>query len=399
MKSLFARIFLWFWITGTLTLLASVSVIVFEHRAVRPSSALILADTSRFFGTTVADVFEESGPEAAKAYLLELSKNTRTEGCLFDRRSAAAPGRAMRGSSRRARLAAAAGASKPLGEGERAETAERILSASKRSYIFVSQAATGSRLSPTYELGTLALRALVAVVVSGFVCLLLARYLTRPIQRLRTATQRVAAGELEARVEAGAAGSGDDLAGLARDFNSMADQIEALVTSQRQLLYDISHELRSPLARINVALDTLRSRSGSEPLLVRIETDLRQINEMIERILTVAKLETNSGLASFAPVSLLPLVLSVAYDADFEAQEKETRVQVVEADEATVNGDPGLLRSAIENVVRNAIRFTAPGTSVEIRFRVRKSRRAAESSTERSGLWSGSTGRGPRQHF
>jgi two-component system sensor histidine kinase CpxA len=371
MKSLFARIFLWFWITGTITLLASVSVIVFEHHAVRPSSPLILEDTSRFFGTTVADVLEESGREAAKIYLLELSKNTRMEGCLFDEEARPLVGERCAEVQDQARLVSAAGDNKPLGEGERVENALGIQSASKRNYIFVSQAATGSRLSPTYELGTLALRALVAVVASGVVCLLLARYLTRPILRLRTATQRVAAGQLDARVEGGVARNGDDLAGLACDFNSMADQIQALVTSQRQLLYDISHELRSPLARINVALDTLRSRSASEPLLVRIETDLRQLNEMIGRILTVAKLETNSGLASFAPVSLMPLIESIAYDADFEAQERETRVQVVEGDEAMVNGDPGLLRSAIENVVRNAVRFTAPGTSVEIRFRVR----------------------------
>ena len=191
------------------------------------------------------------------------------EGCLFDEEARPLVGERCRKFKTRPGWCRLPVTTSPLVKGKESRRARDPKRLQSRLH-FVLQAATGSRLSPTYEPGTLALRALVAVVVSGVVCLLLARYLTRPILRLRTATQRVAAGQLDARVEEGVARNGDDLAGLACDFNSMADQIQAVVTSQRQLLYDISHELRSPLARINVALDTLRSRSGSEPLLVRI---------------------------------------------------------------------------------------------------------------------------------
>jgi two-component system, OmpR family, sensor histidine kinase CpxA len=369
MRSLFARIFIWFWITGTLTLVASVSVIVFQRHAMRPSSPLILRDTSRFFGTAVADVLEENGDGVAEDYLRELSKNTRIQGCIFNDQARPLVGEDCSDFQGKATLVSLAGDRPSLGNEDGAQVGLKIQSASKQNYIFVSKSLIGAHAAPTYDLGSLLLRCLIAVVVSGLICYCLARYLTKPILRLRTATQRIAAGQLDARIER-MPKIGDELGGLARDFNSMADQIQGQITSQRQLLYDISHELRSPLARINVALDTLRSRLSEEPLFGRIEGDLRQLNEMIGRILTVAKLETTSGLASSSPVNLVSLIESIAYDADFEARENGSRVELVAADEAIVSGDPNLLRSAIENVVRNAVRFTARGSSVELRVRV-----------------------------
>ena len=172
MRTLFARIFFWFWITGSLTLLASVSVIVFERHEKRPTSPVILWDTSRFFGTAVADVLEESGERAARDYLRELGKNSRMEGYLFDERAVARVGADCKKFQAKATLLSVAGDSEPLAGGEEAV---RLESASKRNYIFVSQTAMGSPLSPTYELGRLTLRALVAVVVSGLVCFALAR--------------------------------------------------------------------------------------------------------------------------------------------------------------------------------------------------------------------------------
>jgi two-component system, OmpR family, sensor histidine kinase CpxA len=373
MRTLFARIFLWFWITGTLSLVASVSVIVLQRHAMRPSSPLVLQDTSRFFGTAVADVFEESGARSASEYVRELSKNTGIEGCILNERAEPLVGEACDGFRAVAIVAS-------LGKGPETSVSEdgtqvalKVRSASGRNYILVAKSVTGLGLSPTYDWGTLLLRGLSAIVVSGLICYYLARYLTKPIQRLRTATRRIAAGQLDTRIEEGVPRNGDELGGLARDFNSMADQIQQLLTSQRQLLYDISHELRSPLARINVALDTLRTRLHQEPLLGRIEGDLQQLNEMIGRILTVAKLETTAALPSTHPVELVPLLESIASDADFEARENGSSVELAETSEATVNGDPNLLRSAIENVVRNAVRFTSPGSCVEMRVKVTNS--------------------------
>ena len=367
MSTLFARIFLWFWIAGTLSLVASVSVIVLEPHAMRPSSPLVLQNTSRFFGTAVADVFEESGPRVATEYLRELSKNTRIEGCILNESAEPLVGQACDGFRAVATVVSLGKDNGTSVSDDGTQVALKVRSASGRSYIFVSESLTHAGLAPTYEWQPLLLRGLSAIVVSGFVCYFLTRYLTKPILKLRAATQRIAAGQLDTRIEEGLPRNGDELAGLARDFNSMADQIQRLITSQRQLLYDISHELRSPLARVNVALDTLGTRLEDKPLLARIEGDLRQLNEMIGRILTVAKLETTAAVPAAHPVELIPLLKSIAGDADFEARENGSSVELAEASEATVNGDPNLLRSAIENVVRNAVRFTSPGSCVEMR--------------------------------
>jgi two-component system sensor histidine kinase CpxA len=170
----------------------------------------------------------------------------------------------------------------------------------------------------------------------------------------------------------------DELGDLVRDFNRMADKTEHLISSQRQLLYDVSHELRSPLARMNVALDLLRGRVHDDPALNRIAIDLQRLNEMIGRLLTVAKLEATSTLQTSVRVDLSELVSSVVSDADFEAQEKGGRVDLVQTVNLAVPGDPGLLRSAIENVLRNAVRFTRAGTAVEVVLRSNRGTSADE---------------------
>jgi two-component system sensor histidine kinase CpxA len=146
----------------------------------------------------------------------------------------------------------------------------------------------------------------------------------------------------------------------------MASKSENLISSQRQLMYDVSHELRSPLARMNVALDLLHRRIGDDSAIKHMETDLQRLNEMIARLLTVAKLDAANALQNRARVNLTEIVSSIAVDAEFEAQEKGNRVVVVPQADLIVFGDPNLLRSAIENVLRNAMRYTAPGTVVEV---------------------------------
>jgi len=213
------------------------------------------------------------------------------------------------------------------------------------------------------------LRAGLALLVSGLVCYFLTRYLTMPILRLRSAAQQITAGQLSVRAEVALELRRDEFGDLVRDFNRMASKTEGLISSQRQLLNDVSHELRSPLARMNVALDLLRRHVGDDPALNRMEIDLQRLNEMIGRLLTVAKLEAASTLQNPVRVNLSELVSSVASDAEFEAQERGSRVDVVQAADLVVPGDPNLLRSAIENVLRNAVRFTAAGTAVEVNLR------------------------------
>ena len=149
----------------------------------------------------------------------------------------------------------------------------------------------------------------------------------------------------------------------------MAGRIETLVKAQSRLLNDISHELRSPLARLNVALGLARQRSGPESaaMLERIELEASRLNELIGRLLTLARLEDGEQRVPPMPVPLNDVVLNVAEDAEFEAQARHCHVRSeIPAGSWAVRGDASLLHSAIENVVRNAIRYTHEGTTVAI---------------------------------
>jgi two-component system, OmpR family, sensor histidine kinase CpxA len=179
----------------------------------------------------------------------------------------------------------------------------------------------------------------------------------------------LAAGDLTARAGAPNAGRRDEVAGLMRDFDTMAERLEGLVKAQSRLLNDISHELRSPLARLNVALGLARQRSNPESaaMLDRIELEAGRLNELIGRLLTLARLEDGEQHVPATPFLLDEVVLNVAEDAEFEAQARRCHVRSeIPAGSWAVRGDPSLLHSAIENVVRNAIRYTREGTAVEI---------------------------------
>jgi two-component system sensor histidine kinase CpxA len=186
--------------------------------------------------------------------------------------------------------------------------------------------------------------------------------------RLRQATHKLAAGDLSARVGGEHSSSGDEISQLVNDFDLMAEQIEKLVNAQSRLLKDISHELRSPLARLSVALELARQRTGREAqsVLDRISLELDRMSELIGSLTTIARLESGAGTLRKQPVELEELVQEVARDAAFEAQTRHTQVECEILDELPVNGDPTLLRSAIENVVRNATRYTREGTAVKI---------------------------------
>lgn len=200
------------------------------------------------------------------------------------------------------------------------------------------------------------------------VCYALALYLTSPIRKLREAAQKLADGDLQTRVAGQVGRRRDELADLARDFDIMAERIESLITSQQRLTRDVSHELRSPLARMNVALEIAKQKSNgdSAPILERIEKESRRLNEMISRLLMLAKLESGTDDIECDQIDLADLVREIAADADFEAHSKGKSVVVSSAEGCTVPGSENLLRSAIENVLRNAVRYTGEGTAVNV---------------------------------
>lgn len=210
-----------------------------------------------------------------------------------------------------------------------------------------------------------------AVLVSAVVCFLLARHLASPLRRVREASGRLASGDLGARAGALMRPRRDEIGDLVRDFDAMAERLSLLVSAQKQLLSDISHELRSPLARLQVAVELARRKAGpdAEKHLNRIETEGTRMNEMIGQILTLARADSDRPAVT-ETLDLAEIVRSVAIDTDYEARQAGRAVHVRDSREAIVLGDAALLTSAVENVVRNGSRYTPQGTSVDITLEV-----------------------------
>ena len=376
MKSLFLRIFLSFWMAQALfVVLAILVTLAFRPRG---SSWEPLRTTSL---NEAVSSYEAGGPQQVREHLENLQATQHVRAFLFNEQGEevshrGAPDWAMRmlnSGSPSPRDGFIIPAPKVLKE-------SRASSDGLHRFTLVMGLPPGPRvfLGPR---GMPIPGLIIGVITSGLVCYLLAWYLTKPIIRLRAATRQLAAGDLTARSGSPAGKRRDEVAGLVRDFDAMAERLEILVKAQSRLLNDISHELRSPLARLNVALGLARQRAGVESadMLDRIELEASRLNELIGRILTLARLEDGEQRVPQTPVPLSELVASVAEDAEFEAQERHCHVHTtIPAGDWGVRGNDSLLHSAVENVVRNAIRYTQEGTSVEIELTSEKRAGAAE---------------------
>jgi two-component system, OmpR family, sensor histidine kinase CpxA len=366
MRSLFLKIFLWFWSTVMVTGIALVLTFILEPRSVPSRWHATLTDTARYSGMVAVEEVEVGGAPAASAYVERLEGEMHLRACLFDLVGDPIAGK---GCETFEDMISHLSTSKTSDFSMRygiARVALTLQGSSGRRYIFATELPAGPRAAFGINRSALVLRWGVALLVSGYVCYLLTRYLTMPILRLREASQQLAAGNLSTRAAAGIERRHDELGDLVRDFNTMAERIEELISRQRQLISDVSHELRSPLARLNVALDLGRERKGNDAAFDHMEQDLERLNEMIERLLTIARLDTPAAAVHMAPVNLTELVSEVVCDADFESRERDGAVRLTTAAEYFVQGNAELLRSAIENVIRNAMRYTAAGTSIEI---------------------------------
>jgi len=208
---------------------------------------------------------------------------------------------------------------------------------------------------------------LVFTLAGGIFCYFIGRYLTKPLHLLGDAAAQIADGRLETRVDPSLRNRRDEIADLARNFDRMAEKIEALVTGQRRLLGDVSHELRSPLSRLMVALSLVKQGLADEAAenLERIGLEAQRLDTLIGQLLTLTRIDSGVDRGAVKPFDLTNLVLEVASDGDFEARARGRSVVVKRAEACMFSGFEELMRSAVENVVRNAVRYTAVGTAVE----------------------------------
>lgn len=200
------------------------------------------------------------------------------------------------------------------------------------------------------------------LVVILLLCWWFARHMTRPVQKLQQTVERFGRGELDKRAHAERS---DELGQLARTFNRMADRLQTLLAAERRLLADISHELRSPLARLSLAVELARSDSNRDEHLDRIQKEADRLNALVGELLQVTRAEGDPEQLRADPVRLDELARNVVDDTCIEAEARGSGIDV-RAEPVSVRGDPELLRRAIENVLRNAIRYEPKGSAVEV---------------------------------
>lgn len=191
---------------------------------------------------------------------------------------------------------------------------------------------------------------------------LLARLYTRSLHTLDSAIRRFADGAFDTRTSAELSNGDAEVANLARVFDGMADKIESLITRQRRLFHDVSHEIRSPLARIEVALELARrAPERTQNSLGRIEKEVGNINALVESLLTYARLENGANMTK-SPIGLADIIEGVADDLGFEAQQKNVAVKTILEGDPVINADGNLLARALDNIARNSLRH-APAQS------------------------------------
>ncbi|HEV7220356.1 MAG TPA: ATP-binding protein [Terriglobales bacterium] len=364
MRSLFLKIFLSYWLAFALFLVTTILVTL----ALRPprEASGIEAMQQRFLNDSV-QAYKTGGSEGLRSYLRTLRESQHIHAFLFDQQGRDLSGHPAPEWIERVERGQIHTADSIWGRiGPMQFLRPSFTAADGQSYnLVIELPVERTRFGPH---GVPGLGILIAIICSGLVCYLLTRYLTSPIVRLRAATQKLAAGDLTARAGVNTARGHDEMSELVRDFDTMAERLEHLVNAQGRLLKDISHELRSPLARLNVALELARQRAGPEAnsALERIDLEANRLNELIGRLLTIVRLESGGEVMRKVPVHLAQLVREVAEDAAFEAQSRHCRVEYSIKNDCVVIGDRGLLNSAIENVVRNAVRYTLEDTAVEV---------------------------------
>lgn len=374
-RSLFPKLFLWYLLGTSLVVGVTLAFDYFDDSDAAPESRrrMWLANIVLAQGQRAADAYQRGGVEGLNSQLAALEDNTGIRGLLFDWDGTELSGRSITEDDRELAIRAALTDDFQFGHGQsRPLVAACIEEPEHVRFVFLGQMPPGRSLDFLRRPLPFLSRLGSALLVAAGVCYGLARYLTGPIRRLREASKRLADGDLSVRVAKGAPLRRDEIGDLGRDFDYMAGRLEGLVELQKRLLRDISHELRSPLARLNVALELARQAAGptaGEPLN-RIELESDRLNQMIGQLLTLAKLEQNGVPVEQASVDLASLIGELATDAAFEARARNVQVRVRQAEPCRVRGSETLLRSAIENVVRNAVQFTSEASAVEIELKV-----------------------------
>jgi two-component system sensor histidine kinase CpxA len=352
---LFIRIFLWFWVASVALLLTFVAT----AGSYRPAWGVASRTLLPYAGAKAAQAWESGHEQELIAYLDDLERRTELKAYLV-------------------------GASANVPEEARAIAGHEFTMRRTRYGVWLVSPARGPsgaaysfvalvpwRLFTVTE-EPLWIPLLSMFVMAGAVCYLLARRLARPATVLRRAARQYAAGDLSARVtDTNVLRHGDEFGELAGEFNAMADQIEKAMENQRRLIGDLSHELGSPLARLRLAVGLARKQLGAsaEAPLDRIEREAERLDALTQQVLDLVRAEARSAAAVRKQIRVDELLRGLANDAELEASAKQCHVLIDGVSECEVEADAEMLRSALDNVLRNAVKYTAERTCVELECR------------------------------
>lgn len=367
MRGLFFKVFIILWIAQSLIFVISTALIVSHHF---DSPAVIfdaLFSSFRNQAKETTNAYEVGGCDAVRAYAaahnvsIALADTSGAAVCAVPGAQASLPGPIPANITGRQM-------------GQRYVWSVPVTSSAGKKYIFLlSRPHTPEKTNWAQDLLRFSFPQLpVAIVVGGIATFVLVLLVTRPVARLRKAAHELAQGNLNARVVGPGSQlrifEGDEIQALVHDFNHMAERLESLVSAQKLLLRDVSHELRSPLARLSVALELAREDAdpAMAPHLDRIERETQVLNQLIGQLLTLSSMEAIENITNFEPLSLNRLVEEMIPDATYEARQRQCSVVFHSGEECTVVGSQQLLHRALENVIRNAIRYTREGSEVEI---------------------------------
>jgi len=370
MHRLFLKIFSWFWVTA----LVIIGIIFVGRRVMdlRPiDSSTMYASVASMLAQEAARAYESGGPGGFARFADTLAGGHNLQLFLLDASNKDVLSRAI--SRDTLRLAREAGRDQLVATQislyERV-AAYKFVAASGRPYTFVvlyEHSTMPSLMGVLFREGVPFL--LGSLLVVTILCFWLAYHIASPIRSIQSAARRVAQGDLSARVPHGVSLRRDELAALASDFDSMVERIETLIRTQRNLLTSVSHELRSPLARLNVSLAVMRKHASPEAsdICERMERDVARIDALIGQLLTLSRLEAGLSLGQRENVDFTLLVQEVVADGNFEAQSLGKSVSLESSSPVVLEtADSLALRSACENIVRNAIHFTRQGTIVKV---------------------------------
>ena len=366
MGRLFWKIFLAFWLALIVAAVATGFAVSVQHRARYDAEpGVALGPPARLATDLAAATLEHGGVEALRGWLRDTQRGRRFALFAVDAQGVDLLGRPVPAAAlAHARELAAAGAGR---------AARTIAVPSGNTYLVFLSAPPDPRRIGRHRaaLGPWVLIAMGAA-ASLAAAALLAWYLARPIRSLRWAFRAAAQGRLDTRVQPLMKGRRDEIADLGGDFDQMAQQLQSLVGAQRRLLHDVSHELRSPLARLQAAIGLVRQDPARlEASLDRIEREIARLDGLVGEVLTLARLESGTSGGAEETFDLADLVANVAADARFEAEAAGRTVRLASANRVPVRGRAELMHRAVENVVRNALKYTPEGSAVAIDLSIR----------------------------